>query len=451
MYSAQLGTLGVKPFFSIPGIPSIVAEWSALVPLVAHLANYGENNRMVGELALEGYLSVGLFPRLGYLDGLRKLLQDGPDFMDRANAEATYKVWDVNWGSVFTRANGSAISILTEYALRKHLQPIPMPEKFTLPSEPAPENLSRADVAPRREVVSTPSFRRYQNLHVICMSRNNHTSSIRGTLLLLIFSRTGKILYHLVLLGLIVLFCLLGAFGTAAVVVTGLVSKIVCRTLRVKRPSGYLLNNEKHDACMLSAVHENAQTWYLYMGDRGVVDWMLNKTMLQTPSANRLQMAYFRMAHILQLSAMTFVAAQKSVDGLCLLILLASTHGFQYLFGGHERARQWLEAEQVSIDAHTFRFSGRTPMLGAVHALSQARNAEWMQTLIAPCPRISTWLNGLNISVDPMTRHDLGALSSSDRSWVLLNTQLAIEAEKIIRRELKNGKATESLYVKGDS
>ncbi|KAI4198356.1 MAG: hypothetical protein LQ346_002780 [Caloplaca aetnensis] len=449
MYSAQLGTLGAQAYLSISGIPSIITEWSALVPLVAHLASYGENNRMIGELALEGYLSVGLFPKLGYLDGLRKLLQDGPDFMDRANVESTYKVWDVNWGSVFTRANGSAISILTEYALRKHRKPIQMPERVTLYPEPAPGSLSRANVAPLREVVNTPSFRRYQDLHVICMSRNNHTSSIRGTLLLLIFSRTGKILYHLVLLGLIVVFCLLGAFGTAAVVVTGLVSKLVCRTLRMKRPSGYLLNNEKHDACMLSAVHENAQTWYLYVGDRGVIDWMLNKTMLQTPSANRLQMAYFRVAHMLQLSVMTFVAAQKSVDGLCLLVLLASTYGFQYLFGGHKRARQWLEAEQVSIDARTFRFSGRTPMIGAVHALSQARNAEWMESLIAPCPRISAWLNGLDPSVNPMTRQDLGALSSSDRSWVLLNTQLATEAEKVIRRELQLGKAVESLNVKG--
>ena len=211
------------------------------------------------------------------------------------------------------------------------------------------------------------------------------------------------------------------------------------------------MNNENHDACMLSAVHENAQTWYLYMGDRGVIDWMLNKTMLQTPSANRLQMAYFRLAHILQLLAMTFVAAQKGVDGVCLLVLLASTHGFQYLFGGHKRARQWLEAENVAIDAHTFRFSGRTPMIGAVHALSQARNAEWMETLIAPCPRISSWLDGLSTRVDPSVRRDLGALSSSDRTWVVLNTQLTIEAERLIRHELKEGRATESLYVKENS
>ncbi|KAI4086177.1 MAG: hypothetical protein LQ344_007777 [Seirophora lacunosa] len=331
MYSLQFGTLAVEAYFPVSGIPSIITEWSALIPLVAHLAHYGENNRMIGELALEGYFSVGLFPKLGYLDGLRKLLQDGPDFMDRANAEASYKVWDVNWGSVFTRANGSAITILTEYALRKHRQPIQMPEKVTLHSGPPPGSLSRANVAPLPKVVTTPSFRRHQDLHVVYMSRNNHTSSIRGTLLLSLLSWTGELMYHLVLLGLVVVFCLLGAFGTAAVVGTGLVSAMVCKTLQTKRPSGYLSNNEKHDACMLSAVHDNAQTWYLYMGDRGVIDWMLNKTMLQTPWANRLQIAYFRIAHALQISAMTFVAAQKGVDGLCLLVLLALTYGFHYL------------------------------------------------------------------------------------------------------------------------
>ena len=121
MHSPNLGTLGFRPYLSISHIPAIIIEWSALFPLVSHLANYGEDHRLVGELALEGHLTVELFPKLGYLDGLRRLLQLGPEFLDRANANSasTYKVWDVNWGSVFTRVNGSAISIIMEYALRK--------------------------------------------------------------------------------------------------------------------------------------------------------------------------------------------------------------------------------------------------------------------------------------------------------------------------------------------
>lgn len=88
-------------------------------------------------------------------------------------------------------------------------------------------------------------------------------------------------------------------------------------------------------------------------------------------------------------------------------------------------------------------------MIGAVHTLSQARSAQWMETLIAPCPRISAWLHGLSSSGHPVNRQDLTELSPSGRSWVSLNIQLATEAEKIIRRKLKKGKATESLYAKG--
>ncbi|CAF9928127.1 MAG: hypothetical protein ALECFALPRED_003962 [Alectoria fallacina] len=456
-YSTDFGTLGLKAYLSISNIPSISTEWSALFPLVSHLANHGEEHQMVGELALAGHLTVGLFPKLGYLDGLRRLLQGGPDFLDRANAnsESTHRAWDVNWGSIFTRANGSAISIITDYALRKHHQATQMPEKTVAQPGHPPGAAPAANASPlvQSKVGMKSCFRRPQELHIVRMSRINHTRTIRGTLLLLILSRTGKIAYHFILIGLVVLLCFLGAYGSAAIVVNGLVSKLVCRFLCVKRPSGYLMSNDNHDACMLSAVHENAQTWYLYMGDRGVIDWLLNKTMLAIPSASRLQMTYFRLAHVLQLLAMTFVAAPKGVDGVCLVVLLVVSYGFQYLFGGHKMARQWLEAEKVSVDAHTFTFSGRTPMIGAIHTLSQARDAGWMETLIAPCPRINVWLDELKCSADMRSRLDLDLqrLSSSDRSWVLLNTQLTVETTRLIRCKLSQGKATESLYVKESS
>lgn len=86
---------------------------------------------------------------------------------------------------------------------------------------------------------------------------------------------------------------------------------------------------------MLSAAHENASTWYLYVGDRGVIDSLLNKTMLSSPAANRMLVGYFRLAHVLQLLAMTYVAAQKGIDGVSLVLLLLVNYGFQYLFEGH--------------------------------------------------------------------------------------------------------------------
>ena len=456
-HSINPGTLGISAYFPVSHIPSILSEWSALFPLVCHLANHEEDHRMVGELALAGHLTVGLFPKLGYLDGIWRLLQGGPEFFDRANtkSESSYKVWDVNWGSVFTRANGSATSIITEYALRKHQKPTPMPEEVLAEPRHLPGAAAAVNPVPslQNQTPTKSTFRRHQKLHIIRVSRQNRTRTLKRIFLLSVVSRFGIFSYYIILVGLVVVLCLLGAFGSAAIVVNGLLSKIVCRLLRTERPSGYLENNENHEACMLSAVHENANTWYLYMGDRGVVDWLLNKTMLCTPSASRILMGYFRFAHLSQLLAMTFVAAQKGIDGVSLVALLLVNYGFQYLFGGQKIARQWLEAEHVSVDSHTFRFSGRTPMIGAIHMISDARDAGWIDALLAPCPRIKVWLDELRCAADMRSRvdSDLQALSSSDRSWVLLNSQLAIEAARLIRPRLSQGKTTESLYINESS
>ena len=455
--SINSGTLGISAYFPIHHLPAIVSEWSALIPLVCHLANYEEDHRMVGELALAGHLTVGLFPKLGYLDGIWRLLRGGPDFFDRANtkSEASCKVWDVNWGSVFTRANGSATSMITDYALREHEKAISMPEEVL--AEPLPLPGTTASTSPvshhQSKAPIKSTFRRYQELHIIRMSRKNKTRTLKGTLLLLIVSRLAIFFYHLILVGLVVILCLVGAFGSAGIIANGLVSKIVCLLLRTERPPGYLENNEHHGACMLSAVHENANTWYLYVGDRGVIDSLLNKTMLSCPRASRILMIYLRLAHVLQLLAMTFVAAQKGIDGICLVVLLLINYSFQYLFGGHQMARKWLDAEHVSVDAHTFRFSGRTAMLGAIHINSEAQEAPWMDSLLTPCPRIKVWLEELKGATEIRDQPNaaLQALSSSDRSWVLLNSQLAIQAARLIRLELSQGKTTESLYIKESS
>ena len=457
IHSITSGTLGISAYFPVYQIPSIISEWSALFPLVCHLANFEEDHRMVGQLALAGHLTVGLFPKLGYLNGIRRLLQGGAEFLDRANAkcDSIYKVWDVNWGSVFTRANGSATSILTEHAFRKHQKTLLLPESVAAEPRHLPGAAAEAIPPPNpgNTMPTKSTFRRHQELRIIQISRNDRTRTVEKSLLRSTATRFGKFSYHLLLVILIIVLCLFGAFGSAAIITNGLVSKLVCRLLRTERPSGYLENNENHEACMLSAVHENANTWYLYVGDRGVIDWLLNKTMLSTPSVSRILMAYFLLAHILQLLAMTFVAAQKGIDGVSLVVLLFIDHGYQYLLGGHQLARQWLGEEGVSINAQIFQFSGRTPMIGAVHIISEARDAAWIDTLLAPCPRIKVWLDELKCAALMRSRvnSDLQALSPSDRSWVLLNSQLAIEAARLIRRKLSGGKTMESLYCKESS
>lgn len=117
--SSGPGTITYNPFVSLPIPPNIVAEWTALIPLVAHLASYRHDHQLAGEAALSGRLNVSLFPRLGVLDGIARLLAGGPDFLDRVSTlgEVNRHVWDVNWGSSFPCANGAASSIITAYAL----------------------------------------------------------------------------------------------------------------------------------------------------------------------------------------------------------------------------------------------------------------------------------------------------------------------------------------------
>lgn len=453
-YFRGAGTLNLSSLISISNIPTIIAEWSALVPLVAHLASHDDEHRLVGQLALAGHLKVGLFPRLGYLLDISKLLQGVPHYFDRANArsESSQKVWDVNWGSVFTRANGSAVSIITDHALRKPPKVVDMPQKVL--AEPVQLPGGRSNIGPleydRADVMLRPLFKRGQELHVIRMSRTGRAAPpSQYPMLTKIAYGLRHLAYHFAMISILGVLCFLGAFGSAGIILNGLLAKLVCRLLRTERPPGYLENNENHPACMLSAVHENASNWYLHMGDRGVVDWMLNKTMLATPTATRMHMVYFRFAHVVQLTAMTYVAAQKGVDGVSLVILLAANYSLKYFLGGDGPARKWLEAEGVSIDAHTFRFSGRTPMIGAVHMLSEARDAAWMENLLVPCPRIKVWLEELKCVAETQDQRiqQMQALSPSDKSWVLLNTQLAVEASRLIQKELSHGKITESLCV----
>lgn len=133
--TSGLGTIIYNPFLSLPVPPDIVAEWTSLVPLVTHLASYRHDHQLAGEAALSGRLNVSLFPRLGVLDGIARLLAGGPDFLDRVSTmgEVSHQVWDVNWGSAFPCANGAASSIITAYALsHADWSCVRMPEHVTV-------------------------------------------------------------------------------------------------------------------------------------------------------------------------------------------------------------------------------------------------------------------------------------------------------------------------------
>ncbi len=58
----------------IPPLPHILSERAAVIPLVRHLASCKRDYDLVGQLASNGHLWFDIFPKLGVLYGLTKLL-----------------------------------------------------------------------------------------------------------------------------------------------------------------------------------------------------------------------------------------------------------------------------------------------------------------------------------------------------------------------------------------
>lgn len=208
----------------------------------------------------------------------------------------------------------------------------------------------------------------------------------------------------------------------------------------MQRPPGYLENNEAgtgDGASMLVTTHQNAMEWHLFTGSRAVVDTLLNKTMFaipphQTALTGPVVVArWLRLAHALQLLAMTFTAAQKGWDGVCLVVLLALNAIGRWRMREGSLASWWLAVEGVSVRLKSFSFSGRLAMVGVVHAFSETNITRWMDDIVAPYPRRDAWLarmRGLDIAEDCWSSHDLAAIER--------NARLANTAASIIKREL---------------
>jgi hypothetical protein len=107
--------------FHLPYLNELFSEWAAVVPLVCHLASYKRDHELVGQLALNGRLPVDIFPKLGFLYSLSKLLKNNVEFIDRASSKSStsWRVWDVTWGSAFPCANGGASGIIMKHVLKR--------------------------------------------------------------------------------------------------------------------------------------------------------------------------------------------------------------------------------------------------------------------------------------------------------------------------------------------
>lgn len=235
-----------------------------------------------------------------------------------------------------------------------------------------------------------------------------------------------------------VILCLCGIFGTAVILFMSVITQVICQFLTVQRPPRFLENNETHSACMLLSSHKNSSTWYLYIGDRGVVDSLLNKPMFSIPPSGKFLMHWFRIAHFIQLLAMTFVAAQKGFDGLALVILMLLDNRMHWRYRKNQLAQRWLRTEDICVKAKSFEFTGRTAMLGAIHKMSGTKVTTWMDEIMSPVPRRQAWLDRLSKSPDSNSspNSDFDSLSRFDQDWVLLNSELATQATSVLQAEL---------------
>jgi hypothetical protein len=236
-----------------------------------------------------------------------------------------------------------------------------------------------------------------------------------------------------------------GIYGTAATLLSGSITQIVSHTIRINRPSGFLSSNEAHNGCMLVATHANASLWYLFVGDRGAIDSILNKAMVIIPQ-QRFAAESFRIGDMVQLFAMTFVASQKGWDGVCLLALLLISTIVNFRFRHELVARMFCEENGVVIKQESFEISGRTPMLGAIQQLSGSRSWQWMDDILVPCPRREAWAKILSTGNTDIHSFDekVRNLTEPDKRWVWMNTILTVRAAGILRTAI-NGIATETV------
>lgn len=446
---SRLGSLGIPSFIPSPPLPNIVAEWTAILPLACHLATQRDDYLTTGDVALLGRLSVGLFPRLGTLSGLSRLLGRGTKYLDHASTRggSSRTVWDVKWGSVFPCANGAACTAISKCLMSQNTDaPQRMPEKMPPKSQGnEPEKASSQNTSSKRTYnpfrgkfrqkdakkkhAKEKAVRRPQILHVYQLYQQPRRRSLRQRIDQLRLSVPGRMVWFPLVLCVAVFFCLLGSYGSAALIVCTSVSELVALGVTIRRPALYLENNENHDACMLVASHENAIEWHLYIGDRAVADTLLNKAMFAVPEGNLPNLAsrWFWFANLIQFTAMTFVAAQKGWDGVCMVFLLAFHWAFRWSLCGGTLAHGWLEREGVEAKVRSFEFSGRTAMMGAIQVFSGSGITSWMDNILVPHPRREAWLKRLRgeRSTDVFDLHDT--------KWLEFTTEASFASAEVLK------------------
>lgn len=449
----QSGTLGLThAYIPVPPVPAIISEWASLIPLACHLASPQDDYITAGDVCLTGRLSVPLFPSLGTLWGLARFLRKGPQYFDFASARggSSRTIWDVKWGSEFLCANGAASTGIAEFILERsqdhtgvvYTRSVSVSDGAIPPN---PLKIARKDEARVTRQGNNRDSKdalqsRQQILHVYHFHFCQRQRSLRYHFDSFKASKFGRGLSLVTLSGLAVIFGLIGAYGSATIIFNTIISKSIAWTIAIPRSAGYLRNNEQYDnACMLVASHANATEWSLYIGDRAIVDTLLNKPMVYFPEGKQAQLAarWFAFAHLLQLVTITYVAAQKGWDGICLLMVLLLQYAYKWTFCGDTKAADWLSREGIEVKVRTYEFGWRAAMLGCIQLFSGSKITRWMNSIIVSHPRRDAFLE--QIQGEAIEKEMEARLDQHDLDWIHEAVCISVQGAEVIKRDFGFG------------
>jgi hypothetical protein len=414
----------------MPWVPEIISEWAALIPLACHLASPQDDHLTSGDVSLHGRISLILFPRLGTLWGLARLFSKGSNYFDYASVrgDSARTVWDVNWGSEFPCANGAASAAIENFALGNLRDKAGVIPRLSIP-------ISDSNVAPSSGSEEAPKLRQ-QILHVYQFRFCPRRRSLRSKIDSFMSSKIANCIVFIVLCGISAIFGLIGAFGSAGLVLITAISRLVAWAIVIPRSAGYLSNNEKHEtACMLTASHVNAMEWSLYTGDRAIVDTLLNKPMVHFPEGKQAQLAtrWFYFAHGVQLATITYVAAQKGWDGICLVCVLLVHNLHHWAFCGNAKVADWLAREGVEVKVKSYEFGWRTAMLGCIQLFSESKVTRWMDSIVVPHPRRDAFLR--LIQGKELEKSLEVQLDEHDLDWINNAASLSVQGGEVLKRD----------------
>jgi hypothetical protein len=157
----------------------------------------------------------------------------------------------------------------------------------------------------------------------------------------------------------------------------------------------------------------------------------------------RIAAQWFRLLNALQLITMTFVAANKGWDGICLVVLLACHYTLTWLTRRETLVRDWVDKEAFKVTTTRFEFSGRMPLIGTIQVLSGTEVENWMDSIVAPHPRRNKWLEELRAQDDTAVDYSNVDLTEND-------IKRAKEDSKWTKQAIEIVKGTGALGALGD-